>query len=163
MWPHIEAAAEYGKSCGSKACPARGCLLSSLSQAFCHKTSPSHAPQSSTLLYLIIFLSPKRFVANSVFIDIVLAQMSWKKQLSRGWWSSMTGHGGAVSVTLSQSTRQPLPTMLKQSTSSLMAMPVIIAISSVQQKMLWSVTYTSVTARRTNSHFEMANSKLCTL
>ena len=46
------------------------------------------------------------------------------------------GLGGAVSVTLSQSTKQPLPTILKQSTYSLMDILVSTAASFVPQKML---------------------------
>ena len=92
MWPHVQAAAEYGESCGSKACPARGCCLSTLSQAFCHQAGPSNAPQSGALLYLmIISLSPNRSVSNCSFIDLLFL-LRWAERSNKAedgeaiWW-----------------------------------------------------------------------------
>ena len=163
MRSHLQAAAEYGESCGIEACPSRGCCLSSLSKALCHQAGLSHAPQSGALLqarikHLIRVLSSNIFFPYFANIDTVLAQMSWKKQLSRGWWSSVMGLGVAVSVTLWPSTRQPSQIMLSQGTSSLMGIPVSTAISSAQQKMPLSAISTSATVRNTTSCFEMFRS-----
>ena len=103
-------------------------------------------------------LSSNIFFPYFANIDTVLAQMSWKKQLSRGWWSSVMGLGVAVSVTLWPSTKQPSQIMLSQGTSSLMGIPVSTAISSAQQKMPLSAISTSATVRNTTSCFEMFRS-----